>query len=39
MMLESYNTAGISITQGVLRGGYPSGFTRFLCSEKDWRII
>jgi len=34
-MLESYSIAGISITQGVPRGGCPSGFIRFLCSEKD----
>jgi len=29
----------LSITQGVPRGGCPGGFTRFLCSEKNWRII
>jgi len=39
MMLESYSIAGIGITQGVLREGYPGGFTRLLCSEKDWKIM
>jgi len=37
MMLKSYSTAGI--TQGVPHGGCPGGFTRLLCSEKDWRIM
>jgi len=37
MMLESYSTAGINITQGVSCGGCPSGFTRLLCLEKNWR--
>jgi len=39
MMLESYSTTGISVIQGVLRGGCSGGFTRLLCSEKDWRIM
>jgi len=38
-MFESYSTVGISITQGIPRGGYSGGFTRFLCSEKDWRMM
>jgi len=34
MMLESYSTAGISITQGVPGGGCPK-FIHLLCSEKE----
>jgi len=39
MMLESYSIVGFSFTQGVPRGGCPSGFSCLLCSEKDWRIM
>jgi len=39
MMLESYSTVGISITQGVPREGCLGGFTLLLCLEKDWRIM
>jgi len=39
MMLESYSTTGISITQGISRGDCPGGFTRLLCSEKDRIMI
>jgi len=39
MMLESYSITGISIIQDVPRGSCLGGFTRFLCSEKDWRIM
>jgi len=33
-MLECYSIAGISIIQGVLRGGCPGGFTSFVLREK-----
>jgi len=39
MILESYNTANISITQDVPSRGCPGRFIRLLCSERDWRII
>jgi len=38
-MLENYSTNDISITQGVSHGDCPNGFTRLLCSEKNWRIM
>jgi len=34
MILKCYSTAGISITQDVLRGGCPGGFTSFVLREK-----
>jgi len=39
MMLESYSTAGISITQSITRRLHTGGFTRLLCSEKNGRIM
>jgi len=37
-MLESYSIVGIALPP-VPRGGCLGGFTRLLCSEKDWRIM
>jgi len=39
MMLKNYSIAGISVTQDAPCGDFPNGFTRLLCSEKDWRTI
>jgi len=39
MILDSYNIAGINITHGASRKDCPDGFTRLLCSEKDWQIM